>query len=344
MHSAALALNVIPQRTSTMLTRRTALAGLGLAALTQPVHAQTATRLRISTAAPPSDFLAKSLEQMRAAIGAASVNLDLETYPAGTLFKQGTEVPALQRGTLEMSTMTTFEVAQQMPAYGFFNRGYLFRDYDHLRHVFDGTIGADYRKAVSAAMGIEILAVAYLGTRQVNLRHKRPVRTPEDLAGVKMRMTAGPEWLLLGRAIGVSPLPMGMAEVYLALKTGTIDGQENPLSILNAAKFYEVTEQVVLTAHMLQPVFISISAPAWSKLNADQQAVLSAAAKQAAKFNDESRLADEKTVAAALVTRGLGVDTPDLAAFRAYADKVYGESDAAKAWNAALLKQVLDTP
>jgi tripartite ATP-independent transporter DctP family solute receptor len=324
-----------------MLTRRAALAGIATASLAASANAEEPTRLRISTAAPPSDFLSRALEQMKAETAAANVGLAVEVYPASTLFKQGTEVPALQRGTLEMSTMTTFEVAQQIPAYGFFNRGYLFRDHDHLRRVFDGPIGAAYAKTVAGQMGIEILAMAYLGTRQVNLRHKRAVKTPEDLAGTKMRMTAGPEWQLLGRAIGVNPVPMGMPEVYLALKTGTIDGQENPLSILNAAKFYEVTEQVVLTAHMLQPVFISIASPVWAKLTDAQKAALQTASRNAAAANDTGRLADEATITAGLSGRGLSVDTPDLAAFRAHADSVY--ADAARNWNTDIMKQVAAT-
>jgi tripartite ATP-independent transporter DctP family solute receptor len=296
--------------------------------------------IRFSTAAPPSDFLAKSLEAFKAEVEAANAGVKVETHPASTLFRQGTEVPALQRGNLEMSTMTTFEVAQQMADYGLFNRAYLFRAYDHLRAVFDGPIGEAYRRAVADKMGIEILAVAYLGTRQVNLRQKRGVKGPGDLAGVKMRMPAGPEWLLLGKAIGVSPVPLGMPEVYLALKTGSIDGQENPLSILNAAKFYEVSEQVVLTSHMVQPVFFNIAKPFWDKLTPEQKAVLERAARNAAKLNDSGRLADEKAIVEALKGRGLAVDAIDLAPFRALADKVYGEADVTKAWNAGLAKQV----
>jgi TRAP-type transport system periplasmic protein len=299
--------------------------------------------IRFSTAAPPSDFLAKSLEAFKAEVEAANAGVKVETHPASTLFRQGTEVPALQRGNLEMSTMTTFEVAQQMADYGLFNRAYLFRDYDHLRAVFDGPIGEAYRRAVADKMGIEILAVAYLGTRQVNLRQKRGVKGPGDLAGIKMRMPAGPEWLLLGKAIGVSPVPLGMPEVYLALKTGSIDGQENPLSILNAAKFYEVSEQVVLTSHMVQPVFFNIAKPFWDKLAPEQKAVLERAARNAAKLNDLGRLADEKAIVEALKGRGLAVDAVDLAPFRALADKVYGEADVTKAWNAGLAKQVSET-
>jgi tripartite ATP-independent transporter DctP family solute receptor len=299
--------------------------------------------IRFSTAAPPSDFLAKSLDAFKAEVEAANAGVKVDPHPASTLFRQGTEVPALQRGNLEMSTMTTFEVAQQIADYGLFNRAYLFRDYDHLRAVFDGPIGEAYRRTVADKMGIEILAVAYLGTRQVNLRQKRGVKAPADLAGIKMRMPAGPEWLLLGKAIGVSPVPLGMPEVYLALKTGSIDGQENPLSILNAAKFYEVTEQVVLTAHMVQPVFFAIAKPFWDKLAPDQKALLERGARGAAKGNDSGRLADEKAIVEALKGRGLAVDSIDLAPFRVLADKVYGESDVGKAWNAGLLKQVTDT-
>ena len=299
--------------------------------------------IRVSTAAPPSDFLAKSLETFKARIAAGNVGLAAEAYPASTLFKQGTEVPALQRGNLEMSTMTTFEVAQQIAELGLFNRAYLFRDYAHARHVFDGPIGAEYRKLVADQMGIEILATAYLGTRQVNLRQKRSVKTPADLAGVKMRMPAGPEWLLLGKTLGVSPTPLGMPEVYLALKAGAIDGQENPLSILNAAKFNEVTEQVVLTSHLVQPVFFAIAKPFWSKLSDDQRKVVADAAMLAAKENDENRLKDEADVANALKAKGLSVDAIDLAPFRALADKVYADSDFAKSWSGSLLKRVAET-
>jgi TRAP-type C4-dicarboxylate transport system substrate-binding protein len=190
-------------------------------------------------------------------------------------------------------------------------------------------------------MGIEILATHYLGTRQVSLRQKRNVKTPADLAGVKMRMPAGPEWLLLGRTLGVTPVPMGMPEVYLAMKTGTVDGQENPLSILNAAKFYEVSEQIVLTAHMVQPVFFAIAKPVWDKLNAEQKKALSEASRKTAKSGDDGRLGDEAAIVQALKGRGLAIDAVDLAPFREAADRIYGEADLAKAWDAAGLQRVL---
>ncbi|MGA7958890.1 MAG: TRAP transporter substrate-binding protein DctP [Xanthobacteraceae bacterium] len=316
-----------------MTTRRKFVAGAIVAvvgASSRRSHAQASVQIRISTAAPPSDFLTKALNQLKADVDKAAVGLDVSVHPASTLFKQGTEVPAIQRGNLEMSTMTTFEVAQQIPQLGYFNRAYLFADYDQMRRVIDGPIGGDYRKLVSDKMGVEILATHYLGTRQVDLRQKR---------SVKMRMPAGPEWLLLGDTLGVTPVPLGMPEVYLALKTGTVDGQENPLSILNAAKFYEVSEQVVLTAHMVQPVFFNIGKPVWDKLNTDQKKALGDACRRAAKGGDDARLGDEKAITSALKTRGLAVDTIDLAPFHDNADRVYAKSDLAKQWDTAAMQR-----
>jgi TRAP-type transport system periplasmic protein len=318
---------------TSMITRRAALAGLA-AGVAAPVRAQ-GPAIRISTAAPPLDFLARLLERVKAD---CEGQLAVSVHPASTLFRQGTEVEALQRGNLEMSTMTTFEVAQQVPELGFLNRGYLFSGYPHMRRVFQGMMGERYRKIVADKMGIEILATHYLGTRQLGLRQKQQVQAPSDLAGVKLRMTAGPEWLLLGRALGASPVPLGLPEVYAALRTGTIDAQENPLSVVHAARFYEVMEQVSLTAHMIQPVFLAIAKPAWDRLDPAQQTALGDAARNEAAWGDEARLQDEATVATTLVGRGLAVDPVDLGAFRANADQVY--AGPAKAWDRGLMEQV----
>lgn len=319
------------------------LTGLVLAAglaLTGSAAAQNKILLRFSTAAPPPDFLSKSLERFKEEVDkAAPDQFDIKLHPGSSLFRQGTEVPAIQRGNLEMSTMTTFEVAQQIPEWGFFNRAFLFRDWEHAAKVMAGPIGEKYRKDVADKMGIVILGSTYLGTRQLNLRTKKDVKGPADLAGIKLRMAGGPEWQLLGDALGVTPTPMAMPEVYLSLKTGSIDGQENPLTIMNAAKFYEVTEQVVLTAHLVQPVFYSLSKKTWDALSDAQKKVLQAAADAATKQNNEARLADEKSVAERLKTQGLTVTAVDLKPFHDNADKVYGASDFAKAWNKDLMAQ-----
>ena len=313
---------------------------LAMLALPLAAGAQDVT-LRFSTAAPPSDFLTAALESFAEKLAAADLGVAVEVFPASSLVRQGAEVPAIQRGNLEMSTMTTFEVAGQVPEMGFLNRAFLFDDYEAMEAAMQGPVGEALAEAVLEDMDIRILATAYLGTRQVNLRQAREVMGPDDLAGVKMRMPASPEWLLLGESLGVEPTPMAMPEVYIALQTGAVDGQENPLTILSAAKFDEVTEQVVLTSHLVQPVFFAIGEPIFAAMTPEQQEAVRAAAVEAAAENDEARLADEARVVAALEEKGLRVTPVDLTPFRERADEVYAASDLAVAWDAELMAQAM---
>jgi TRAP-type transport system periplasmic protein len=320
------------KRFSTML----ALLLAASAAVAQPKIA-----LRFSTAAPPPDFLSRSMQQFKAELEKAAPEFDVQLHYASSLFRQGTEVPAMQRGNLEMSTMTTFEVAQQVPELGFFNRAYLFRDYEHAYKSLTGAPGQRYAELVASKMGIVVLSPTYLGTRQVALRAVREVKAPSDLSGLKLRMPGGPDWLLLAQSIGATPTPMGMPEVYLALQTGAIDGQENPPTIFNAAKFHEVSKQMVLTSHLVQPVFYAVAKPFHDKLSPEQRRKLHAAATSAARWNDEQRLKDEKTVIDGLAGKGLTVSRPDLGPFRANADKVYANAEAAKTWDRRMMDEVM---
>lgn len=328
------------------LGRRAALALLiGTALATSAAFAQDKIVIRFSSAAPPPDFLSRSMERFKEDVEKAIPGkFDVQLYPGGKLVRQGAEVPALQRNNIEMSTMQAFEVAQQVPELGFMARAYLFRDWDHAAKVFAGPVGEEYRKRVADKMQLVILAPTYLGTRQLNLRAIREVKGPADLAGVKLRMPAGgPDWLLVGQTLGINSTVMGMPEVYLALQTGSIDGQENPLTIMSAAKMHEVTKQVVLTAHMVQPVFYTVRKSLWDTLDAAQKKALADASVAAAKWNSDSRLADEKQVSDRLKGAGLRVDTIDLKPFRDNADKVYGASEHTKAWDKALMQQTVDT-
>ena len=325
------------------MTRRSlALAALAAVVLgaAGPAVAQDKT-IRFSHAGPAPDFLNKGAEHFAGLVNDAGAGLTVEVYPASSLFRQGTEVPAIQRGNLEMSVMTTFEVAAQVPEWGFLNRAYLFNDHDHMMSVMSGEIGDKLKADVAEAMDIEILAIDYLGTRQLNLRQARDVAGPDDLSGIKLRMPATPEWLLLGQTLGVEPTPMAMPEVYVALQTGAVDGQENPLTITAAAKFNEVTEQVVLTSHLVQPVFYAISKPFFDGLTAEQQDLLRSAALEGAKLGNEQRYADEQSVAERLAAGGMRVDEIDLAPFKARADEVYADAPLAQPWDKDMMQEIM---
>jgi len=171
----------------------------------------------------------------------------------------------------------------------------------------------------------------------------RAVKTPADLKGVKLRMPASKEWLFLGEALGATATPLAFGEVYLGLKTGTIDGQDNPLPTVRAAKFYEVTKQLVMTNHLVDGIFIAISNKAWNALTPAQQTHLKAAAQAAAQYNNDNRIKEEAQIVDFFKQQGLQVTTPDVEAFGKSVQNTYAKSDYAKVWPAGLLERINNT-
>lgn len=317
------------------------IAGLCAGLAPETGQAQARQTLRISTPSVPDDWHTKMLYVFKEELErSAPGRFDVQIHHSGSLFKQGTEPVAMARGNLEMALVSMQDVAKQVPAYSLFTAGYLIRDPDHLMKVYGGPIGSEIADTVAKAMDIRLVQAAYLGTRQVNLREARNVRAPNDLAGVKLRMPGSKEWLFLGEALGANPTPLAFTEVYLALKTGTIDGQDNPLPTVRAAKFYEVTKQIVLTSHLVDAIFLAISNKAWNAMSADDQAKVKAAALTAARFNNENRIKEEQTLLDFFRKEGLTVTTPDVEAFRKAVQQAYLQSELSKAWPKGMLERV----
>ena len=189
-------------------------------------------------------------------------------------------------------------------------------------------------------MEVTALATVYLGTRQLNLRDTRKVATSADLKGVKLRMPGTREWLFLGEALGATATPLAFGEVYLGLKTGTIDGQDNPLPSVRAAKFYEVTKQIVLTGHLVDSLFITMSNKSFNALSAAQRQKVVAAAQAAALWNNDNRIKEESQLVEFFKKEGLQVVTPDVEAFRKSVQAAYQNSDYAKVWPKGLLERI----
>lgn len=324
-------------------TRRTLVAlaaTLGLA-VAVPAFAAEPIKLRISTPAVDTDWHAKMLTVFKDELEkSAPGEFDVEIHLNGTLFKQGTEPVAMQRGNLEMAMISAQDIANQIPAWSVFTAGYLIRDPAHQMAVFDGDIGQEFFGMVEKDMDIKILTVAYLGTRQLNLRIEKDVKSPADLAGVKLRMPGSDTWLFLGQALGASPLPVAFGEIYTALQTGAIDGQDNPLPTVRAAKFYEVTKQIILTGHLVDGVFLSIANGTWAKLSDAQKEKVMAAAEAARLYNNENRIADEAALVSFFEEQGLKVSTPDVEAFRSTVQEAYLESEWSKSWPAGIVDRI----
>lgn len=322
------------------MKRRAALgAGAALAAASAlPVQAQ-AQKPAMRFAAVFSDkdiradmvrMLAKDIEQ----------DFRLEPYYGGTLFKQGTELVALQRDNLELGNIAPQDISKQIPAWSILTSAYLFRDANHLNAFFASDLGAQMKKMAEDQVKVKILGPTFFGTRQVGLKPKKRINTPADMAGIKLRMPPGDAWQLLGRSLGANPTPMAYAEVYTGLQTGAIDGQDNPLPNVQNMKFFEVMSQIVLTSHLVGYDLLTINLKTWNAMPAARQQAFQAAADKAIQWSAAEHLKREAELADGFKRQGLEVYAPDLNAFRAHAQKVYLASDEAKSWPKDLLEKI----
>jgi TRAP-type transport system periplasmic protein len=297
--------------------------------------------LRLSTPATATDQRTVALEKVFGP--AVSDFATYEPHYNASMFKQGTELEAIARGNLEMSITSPQELATLIPEWSIFTAGYLLRDAEHQKKVFESDIMTDMKKNVEDQLGVKLLTVMYLGRRQLDLRMSKAdktVMTPDDLAGVKLRMPGTDAWQFLGKALGANPVPMAFTEVYTALQTGAIDGQDNPLPTDKDSKFYEVTKQIVLTSHLVDQNYLAFSKKVFDGLSADQQATVQKAADDAAEYGRENQLKLEDELAQFFKDQGMDVYTPDVEAFRKHVQAEYLKSDFAKDWPAGMVDKI----
>ncbi len=320
-------------------TQRRALlaAGAALAAATVlPARAQPKP-IRFAAVFSDKDIRA---EMMRMFAKDVEADFKVEPFLNSTLFKQGTELVALQRDNLEMGNIAPQDFSKQIPAWSILTSAYLFRDADHLSKFFASDLGAQMKKMVEDEVKVKILGPTFFGTRQVGLKSKKKVSTPADLAGVKLRMPPGDAWQLLGRSLGANPTPMAYAETYTGLQTGAIDGQDNPLPNVQNMKFNEVMGQIVMTSHLVAFDLLTMNLKTWAAMSPATQAKVQAAADKAIAWSAAEHTKREAELAAGFRAGGLDVYVPDVNAFRAHAQKIYLASDEAKAWPAGMIDKI----
>jgi TRAP-type C4-dicarboxylate transport system substrate-binding protein len=322
------------------IDRRAALkAGAALAAACAlPAQAQAKPTIRFAAVFSDKDIRADMIRMLAKDIAG---DFNVEPFFNASLFKQGTELVALQRDNLELGNIAPQDISKQIPAWSILTSAYLFRDANHLNAFWAGELGAQYKKQAEEQMKIRILGSTFFGTRQVGLKTKRKINTPADMAGIKLRMPPGDAWQLLGRSLGANPTPMAFAETYTGLQTGAIDGQDNPLPNVNAVKFYEVMSQIVLTSHLIGYDLLSVNLKTWNGMPAAKQKAFQAAVDKALTWSTAEHLKREAELADTFRKQhGLEIYTPDVNAFRAHAQKVYLASDEAKDWPKGMLEKI----
>jgi TRAP-type transport system periplasmic protein len=313
-------------------------AGAALAAsCAVPALAQAKPTLRFAAVFSDKDIRADMIRMLAKEVAA---DFNVEPFYNGSLFKQGTELVALQRDNLEMGNIAPQDISKQIAAWSILTSAYLFRDANHLNAFWSGELGAQFKKQAEDQIKVKILGPTFFGTRQVGLKPNKKINTPADMAGIKLRMPPGDAWQLLGRSLGANPTPMAYAEVYTGLQTGAIDGQDNPLPNVQNMKFYEVMSQIVLTSHLVGYDLLTVNLKTWSGMSPARQKAFQAAADKAINWSAAEHLKREAELADAFRKQGLQVYAPDQNAFRAHAQKVYLASDEAKEWPKGMLEKI----
>lgn len=245
----------------------------------------------------------------------------LQIFPSGQLGSQQEQMLGTIQGTQEMWMSNPAWLAQYVPKIGILTWAFLFRDLDHMYKVMRGPIGEELFKELPTKIGVRVIDVWYLGTRQTTLRDK-PASTPEEFKGIKLRAPGAPTYIEAVRVLGANPTPMGFGEVYMALKTGVIDGQENPLTTIKSSKFYEVTKYLVLTSHMVDSIIPQIHERFWKSLKPEYQKIVIEAFREGGKYNDQLILDGEAKLVNEFQKGGMTVIRPNLEPFRARASKI----------------------
>lgn len=267
-------------------------------------QAQTTMKISISTAQNSHqgiaiDTFAKEVEKR------TNGRYKVQTFYNGALGGERESIEAVQLGTQELAFSSTGPVPNFVPETKILDVPFLFRDKAHARAVLDGPIGQEMLTKFESK-GFKALAWAENGFRHMT-NSKRAVNTPEDLKGLKMRTMENPVHIAAYKGFGIITTPMAFPEVFTALQQGTVDGQENPLSVIISAKFDQVQKHLSLTGHVYSPAIFVMNKAAFDKLSAaDKQAFIDAA-KEGTKANRARVDEDDAKGVADLRAKGMTV-------------------------------------
>lgn len=238
--------------------------------------------------------------------------IDIKVFANGTLGGERETLEQVQNGVLEMTKASASPLETFAPEYKVFNLPFVFRDKEHFFKVLDGAVGESIL-AASKSRGFIGLTFYDAGAR--SFYAKKPINTPDDLKGMKIRVQQSPTTIKMIQALGAAPTPMAWGEVYPALQSGVVDGAENNVTALTTGRHGEVSKFYSQTEHQMVPDVLVISTAKWDSLKKPQQDALRQAAHESALYQRKLWADAEKTEAAAAEKLGVKFSTPGKEAF-----------------------------
>jgi len=206
---------------------------------------------------------------------------DIEVFPASTLGKETDLNQGMTLGTVEMIISGPSFAARTYPRLGIAYYPFIFRDADHLLAYSKSPIFAEMVEGFRAKTGIQITAYTYYGARQTTAQ--KPFTDCAGMKGLKIRVPDVPIYMAIPKACGANPAPISAAEVYLALQSGTVDAQENPLTTIEAKKFYEHQKAIMMTSHIIDGITTQVAPHVWNKLTDQEKRIFTEVTQEAAR-------------------------------------------------------------
>lgn len=248
----------------------------------------------------------------------------MEVFPASSLGNETQINQQLTLGSIDIIYTGQLFAGRTFGPISIGGAPFVFRDFDHWQKFSQSQLFAElaagYQKS---AGGNTVVSITYYGNRQTT--SNKPLNTPADMKGLKIRVPDAPLYTLFPRAVGANPTPIAFAEVYLALQNKTVDAQENPLPTIDAKKFYEVQSHINITAHITDALLTIIGGPLWGKLSADDKKIFSTVFQEAAAKATGEIIDIEKRLMTDFTKRGKTVLMVDRKPFMAAVQKFYAE-------------------
>ena len=304
-------------------TRRSLLAAAGALALLAAVPALAQIEIKLGHVGEPGSLFQKSADEFaKRANAKLGGKAKVVVYGSSQLGGDKEMIQKLKLGTLDMALPSTV-MSSEVDLVGIFEMPYIVKDREHMKRIEKAVFWPMLEPAIEKK-GLTVLAVWENGTRHIT-NNKHPIKVPADLKGIKLRVPEGKWRVKMFQAYGANPSPMKFSELFTALQTGVMDGQENPLTQIYSAKLQEVQKYLSLSGHVYTPAYLTVGTNHWKTLPADVRKVLADTAKETQAFVYQTAAKDEEDLLGKLKQAGMQVNEVDKDAFVKASKPIYDE-------------------
>jgi tripartite ATP-independent transporter DctP family solute receptor len=294
---------------------------LVLSALALPARAQL--EIKLGHVGEPGSLFQKSADEFaKRANAKLAGKAKVITYGSSQLGSDEEMIQKLKLGTIDMAVPSTV-MSSQVDLFGVFEMPYLVKDRAHMAKIEKDIFWSKLEPEVEKK-GLKVIAVWENGFRQIT-NNKRPIKVPADLAGIKLRVPGGKWRVKMFQAYGANPSPMKFSELFTALQTGVMDGEENPFTQIYSAKLQEVQKYLSLSGHVYTPAYLTVGTTHWNALPADVRKILEDVAKETQAFVYQTAAKDDEELLGKLKQAGMQVNEVDKDAFVAASKPIYDE-------------------